>query len=81
MLLVTNVIKAEDGSKLPVCGNKEGCGGIWCKDPKDQAKENVSRGLVTYRRIVRRLLFAGVDYQGLFVWRDYALVKAKLMFF
>lgn len=51
------------------------------KTQKDQAKENVSRGLVTYRRIVRRLLFAGVDYQGLFVWRDYALVKAKLMFF
>ncbi|WZZ01871.1 hypothetical protein YC2023_074199 [Brassica napus] len=34
MLLVTNVTKAEGGSHLPVCGNKEGCGGTWCKDEK-----------------------------------------------
>nr|VDD38400.1 unnamed protein product [Brassica oleracea] len=47
---------------------------------KDQVKENVSLGLVTYRKIVVSLLFARVDL-GLFVWKDYALVKGKLMFF
>ena len=51
------------------------------KMKKDQVNENVSLGLVTYRKIVKRLSFAGVDYQGLFVWKDYALVKEKLMFF
>ncbi|CAH8356238.1 unnamed protein product [Eruca vesicaria subsp. sativa] len=47
------------------------------KMKEDQVKENVSLGLVTYKKIVRRLLFAGVDYQGLFVWKDYALDMLK----
>ncbi|KAL0657927.1 hypothetical protein Bca4012_078512 [Brassica carinata] len=38
MLLVTNVTKSEGGSHLPVCGNKEGCGGTWCKDEKRPGK-------------------------------------------
>ncbi|WZZ01870.1 hypothetical protein YC2023_074198 [Brassica napus] len=38
LFLYFQVTKAEGGSKLPVCGNKEGCGGIWCKDEKRPGK-------------------------------------------
>ncbi|CAH8387533.1 unnamed protein product [Eruca vesicaria subsp. sativa] len=38
MLLVINVPKAEGDSQLPVCGNKEGCGGIWCRDERRPGK-------------------------------------------
>ncbi|KAL0737522.1 hypothetical protein Bca4012_013732 [Brassica carinata] len=38
VLLVTHLPKAEGGGKLPVCGNKEGCGGTWCKDEKRPGK-------------------------------------------
>ncbi|KAF3488588.1 hypothetical protein F2Q69_00055716 [Brassica cretica] len=51
MLLVTNVTKAEGGSQLPVCGNKEGCGGIWCKDEKRPAHTLPYQSLWTDTRI------------------------------
>ena len=60
-------------------GTKKDAEAHGVKMKKDQVKENVSLGLVTYRKIVVSLLFARVD-QGLFVWKDYALVKRKFMF-
>ncbi|KAF8117621.1 hypothetical protein N665_0009s0137 [Sinapis alba] len=64
VLLVTNLQKAEGGKQLPVCGNKEGCGGVWCKDEKRPGKEKCIMWPCDFMDDCMKILICGGGLQG-----------------